>query len=108
LVKNNTLDIVCGKNYKKLRSILPTLSTQLLIWTCEIIYFPKIKKLPKNAIKTIEQDTLEIKETLNSNFCKIGSVHAFTSHPGKEAAHLEQQIAQLAESQQIEVTFTTA
>lgn len=46
-IKNNTLDIVCGKTYKKLRSILPRLSIPLLIWACEIIYFPKIKKLPK-------------------------------------------------------------
>ena len=107
-VKNNTLDIVCGKNYKKLRLALPRLSVQPLIWACEIIYFPKIKKLPKNAIKIIEQDTLKIKETINSNFSKIGSVHVFTSHPHKEAAHLEQQIAQLAERQQIEITFTTA
>jgi len=107
-VKNNTLDIVCGKNYKKLRLLLPRLSIQLLVWACEIIYFPKIKKLPKNAIKIIEQDTLKIKETINCNFCKIGSVHVFTSHPHKEAAQLQQRIAQLAARQQIEITFTTA
>lgn len=107
-VKNNTLDIVCGKNYRKLQSILPKLSIPLLIWGCEIIYFPKIRKLPKNAIKIIEQDTLKIKETINGNFCKIGSVHVFTNHPHRLAAHLEQQTAQLAERQQIEITFTTA
>jgi len=107
-VKNNTLDILCGKNYKKLRLILPRLSIQLVIWACEIIYFPKIKKLPKNAIKIIEQDALKIKETKKCNFCKIGSVHVFTSHSHKEAAQLQQQIAQLAEKEQIEITFTTA
>jgi len=107
-VRNNTLDIVCGKNYKQLRLILPRLSTQLLFWACEIIYFPKIKKLPKNGIKIIEQDTLKIEETINSNFCKIGSVHAFTSHSHKETAQLQQQITQLAEKEQIEITFTTA
>lgn len=107
-VKNNTLNIVCGQNYKKLRLILPRLSIQLLIWACGIIYFPKIKKLPKNAIKTIEQDALKIKETINGNFCKIGSVHVFTSHPHRLATHLEQQTAQLAERQQIKITFTTA
>ena len=107
-VKNNTLDIVCGKNYKKLRLILPRLSIQLLIWACEIIYFPKIKKIPKNAIKTIKQDTLKIKETINCNFCRIGSVHVFTSHPHKEATQLHQQIAQLAEREQVEITLTTA
>ena len=107
-VKNNTLDTVCGKNYKNLRSVLPSVSIQPLIWACEIIYFPKIKKLPKNGIKTIEQDTLKIKETINSNFCKIGSVYAFTSHSHKETAQLQQQITQLAEKEQIEITFTTA
>jgi len=107
-VKNNTLDIVCAKNYKKLQSILPRLSIPLIIWACEIIYFPKIKKIPKNAIKIIKQDTLKIKEAINCNFCKIGSVHVFTSHPHKEAAQLQQQIAQLAEKEQIEITFTTA
>ena len=107
-IKNNTLDIVCGKTYKKLRSILPRLAIPLLIWACEIIYFPRIKKIPKNAIKIIEQDSLKIKETMNCNFCKIGSVHVFTSHPHRPAAHLEQQTAKLAERQQIEITFTTA
>jgi hypothetical protein len=107
-VKNNTLDIVCGKNYKKLQPILPRLAIPLLIWGCEIIYFPKIKKIPKNAIETIEQDALKIKETINSNFCKIGSVHVFTSHPHTLSARLEQQTAQLAKRQQTEITFTTA
>ena len=107
-VKNNTLDIVCGKIFRKLQSILPKLSVPPLIWACEIIYFPKTKKLPKNAIKIIEQDTLKIKETIDSNFCKIGSVHVFTSHSRKEAAQLEQQTAQLAEREQIKITFTTA
>mgnify|MGYP001033396293 CR=1 FL=1 len=107
-VKNNTLDIVCGKNYKKLQSILPKMSIPLLVWACEIIYFPKISKIPKNAIKIVEQNTLKMKETINGNFCKIGSVHVFTSHSHKEAAQLEQQTAQLAERQQIEIAFTTA
>jgi len=67
-----------------------------------------MKKIPKNAIKIIEQDTLKIKETINGNFCKTGSVHVFTSHPPIPATHLEQQAAQLAKKQHIEVTFTTA
>ena len=107
-VKNNTLEVVCGKNYKKIQSILPRLTIQLLIWAYEAVYFPKIRKLPKNAIKTIRQDALKIKETKKHNFCKIGSVHVFTSHPQKEAAQLQQQIAELAEKEQIDITFTTA
>ena len=93
------------KNYSQ---FYEKMSMPLLIWACEIIYFPKTKKLPKNAIKTIKQDALKIKETIESNFCKIGSVHVFTSHSHKEAAKLEQQTAQLAERQQIKITFTTA
>ena len=96
------------KKLQKLRLTLPRLSTQPLIWACEIIYFPKIKKIPKNAIKIIKQGTLKIKETINCNFCKIGSVYVFTSHSHKEAAQLQQQIAQLAEREQIEITYATA
>ena len=107
-VKSNTLGIVCGKNYEKLRSILPRISVPLLIWACEIVFFPRIKKLPKNATKIIKQDALKIKETEKSNFCKIGSVHIFTSHLHKEATQLQQQITRLAEKEQIEITFTPA
>jgi len=113
-IKNHTLEVVHGKNYQKLRSILPKLRMEPLIWACGIIYFPKIEKLPKNALKIVEQDTLKVRVTLgykimnNRTFCKIGSVHVFISHPHKEATHLEQQTAQLAERQQIEITFTTA
>jgi plasmid rolling circle replication initiator protein Rep len=107
-VKNHPLNIVCGKNYKELLSILSKLSITPLIWACEIVYFPKTKQLPKNAIKTIEQDTLKVKETRSLNFCKIGSIHAFTGHPHSITTHLEKQIKGLAEREQAEVTFTTA
>lgn len=107
-VKNHPLNIMCGKNYKELLSILSKLSITPLIWACEIIYFPKTKQLPKNAIKTIEQDTLKIKETKNRHFCKIGSVHVFTDHPCSLATQLEQRVRELAEREQIEITFTTA
>lgn len=106
-VRNNTLEIVTGKNYKRLRAILPRVSLPILIWTSEIIFFPKIKKLPKNAINIVEQDTRKIQETQRCNFCRIGSVHVFTSHPHKEATELGLQIANLA-GRQVEITFTTA
>jgi len=99
---------VCGKNYKEFQSIKRKLSVTPLIWACEIVYFPRVKQLPENAIRIIEQDTLKVKETKNLNFCKIGSIHVFTSHPRSITTHLEKQIRELAEREQIEVTFTTA
>jgi hypothetical protein len=107
-VKKHPLNIVCGKNYKELRLILPKLSIIPLVWACEIIYFTRTNQLPENAIKTIEQDTLKIKETKNSHFCKIGSVHVFTGHQRSLALQLEQQIQELEEREQTEITFTTA
>jgi hypothetical protein len=113
-IKNHTLDVVNGKNYQKLRAILPKLNIEPLIWTCEIIYFPKNRKLPENAAKIIEQDTLKVKATLdykimnNKTFCKIGSVHVFTSFPQTTASILQREITTLAKKHKIEITLTTA
>jgi len=107
-VKNYPLKIVCGKNYKELQSIESKFSAIPLIWACEIIFFPKTKQLPENAIKTIRQDALKIKETKNRNFCKIGSVHVFTGHLSGLTAQLEQQVREFADREQIEIAFTTA
>ena len=113
-VKNHELDMVCGKNYQKLRSILPRLNMEPLIWACEIIYFPKIRKLPENAVKIIEQDTLKVRGIVdykimdNKTFCKIGSVHVFTSFPQTATSFLQQGISALTEKHKIEITLTTA
>jgi hypothetical protein len=113
-IKNHTLDVVCGKNYQKLQSILPKLNIEPLIWACEIIYFPKNRKLPENAAKIIEQDTLKVRATLdykitdNKTFCKIGSVHVFTSFPQTTASILQREITTLAKKHKIEITLTTA
>jgi len=113
-VTNHELDIVCGKNYQKLRSVLPKLNIEPLIWACEIIYFPRIRKLPENALKIIEQDTLKVRATLdykimeNKTFCKIGSVHVFPSFPKTTVFFLKQQTEKMAEKHKIEITLTTA
>jgi hypothetical protein len=113
-VKNHELDMVCGKNYQKLRSILPRLNMEPLIWACEIIYFPKIRKLPENAVKIIEQDTLKVRAIVdykimdNKTFCKIGSVHVFTSFPQTATSFLQQGTSALTEKHKIEITLTTA
>jgi hypothetical protein len=113
-IKNHELDVVHGKNYQKLRSVLPRLNMEPLIWACEIIYFPKNRKLPENAIKIIEQDTLKVKATLdykimdNKAFCRIGSVHVFTSFPQTATSFLQQGTSALTEKHKIEITLTTA
>jgi hypothetical protein len=113
-IKTHTLDVVCGKNYQKLRSILPKLNIEPLIWACEILYFPKNRKLPGNAAKIIEQDTLKVRATLdykiteNKTFCKIGSVHVLTSFPQTKIASLQQETETLTEKYRIEITLTTA
>jgi len=113
-VKANELGVVCGKDYQKFRTMLAKGGVQPLIWACEVLYFPRIRKLPRKAIRIIEQDTLKVKATLqyrindHHKFCRIGSVHVFTSHPRDEALGLERKIAELKEELQIEITFMTA
>jgi len=113
-VKANELDAICGKDYAKFRSMLAKVNVEPLIWACEVLYFPRIKKLPKKAIQTIEQDALKVRETLqyevgeHHKFCRIGSVLVLTSHLPEETSNLERKIAELAKDLQIEITFTTA
>jgi hypothetical protein len=102
------------KKLPKTQSILSKLNIEPLIWACEIIYFPKNRKLPENAIKIIQQDTLKVKATLdykitdNKTFCKIGSVHVFTGFPQATASTLQREITTLAKKHRIEITLTTA
>jgi len=112
-IRNHTLDVVTGKDYQKLRAVLPKLNIEPLIWACEIIYFPGIRKLPENAVKIIEQDTQKVRATLdykiveNKTFCKIGSVHVFTSFPETTAHLLKQETEKIAQKHKVEITFTT-
>jgi hypothetical protein len=111
-IKNHASDVIIGKDYQKLRVALPQLNTAPLILACEIIYLLRILRLPENASKIIEQDTLKIKETLDykigkdKTFCKIGSVHVFTDFPETTAHPLKQETAKLHEHK-VEITFTT-
>lgn len=113
-VRNNELRVVCGKNYQQFRSVMQDVEVEPLIWACEVIFFPGVKKLPKNALKIIEQDALKVKETLrykigqNIDFCKIGSVLVFTSHTAEKAANLAQQVTRLGKKHKLEATLTTA
>lgn len=113
-VKNNKLAIVYGKDFKKFSSAIQKVKVEPLIWACEVIFFPRVKWIPKNALKIIEQDALKVKETLrykvgrNVNFCKMGSVLAFTGHTAEEASDLELQLAKLTEKHDLEVILSTA
>lgn len=90
------------------------MTTEPLIWACEVLYFPSVKKLPKNAIRSIRQDALKVKATIsykvneNVNFCKMGSVHVFTSHKDEEPSSLRKEIEKLTKEHEIDITFTTA
>ena len=113
-VRNNKLDVVCGKDYQKFRSAMQKVRVEPLIWACEVIFFPGVKKLPENALKIIEQDTLKVKETLrykvgrNVNFCKTGSVLVFTSHTAEDVSDLKQQVSILGERHRLKITLSTA
>ena len=113
-VRNNKLDVVYGKDYQKFRSAMRKVRVEPLILACEVVFFPRVKKLPKIALKIIEQDTLKVKETLrykigrNIDFCKMGSVLVFTSHTAEEASDLKQQVTRLRKKHKLEVTLLTA
>ena len=114
-VRNNKLDVVCGKDYQKFRSAMQEVQIEPLIWACEVIFFPGVKKLPKNAIRIIEQDALKVKETLRyrvgrnpKNFCRIGSVLVFASHTAEEASDLKQQVVGLRNKHRLDVSFVNS
>lgn len=113
-VENTERDVVYGKDYQRFTSALHNVTVEPLIWACEVVFFPAVKKLPKNALKIIEQDTLKVKGTLshpvgqNIHFCKMGSVLVLTGHPAEEARELKQQIAKLSQDHKLDVTLATA
>jgi len=113
-VENTEREVVYGKDYQKFTSAMQNVTVEPLIWACEVVFFPVVKKLPKNALKIIEQDALKVKDTLrhrvgrNLHFCKMGSVLVFTSHTAEEARELRQQIAKLSQKHKLEVTLATA
>lgn len=113
-VRNNKLAVVCAKDYQRFGSVMHKVRVEPLIWACEVIFFPEVKKLPKNALKTIEQDALKVKETLrfkvgqNRHFCKLGSILVFTSHTTKEASNLKTQIADLSQKHGLDVILSAS
>lgn len=112
-VRNNEFQVACGKDYQEFRTAMKEVKVEPLIWACEVIFFPVVKKLPKNALKIIEQDALKVEATLRHEvnrrpFCKIGSVLVFTSHTAEEASDLKQQIAGLGQKHKLEITLSTS
>lgn len=113
-VKKNSLDIVCAKGFEKFEDAMRNVNTAPLTWVCEVVFFPRVKKLPNNAIKIIKQDARKVKETLehkpsrNIRFSKMGSVLVFTSHTHEESTDLERQVKELQEKLKLEVTLSTS
>lgn len=113
-VENTEVEVVYGKDYQRFASAMHNVTVEPLIWACEVVFFPVVKTLPKNALKIIEQDTLKVKETLRHpvgrtvHFCKMGSVLVFTSHSAEETLELKRQVAKLSQKHKLEVALATA
>jgi len=113
-VRKNELDVVCAKDFQIFEAAMERVNTSPLIWVCEVVFFPRVKKLPNHAIMIIEQDALKVKETLghkpsrNDRFSEMGSVLVFTSHTDEESADLERQIKELRQKLKLEVTLSTS
>ena len=110
-VKNNALQVVFAKNYQRFSSAMQEVRVEPLIWTCEVIFFPWVERLPTNACKIIEQDGLKVRETLkwkvgrNQSFCMTGSVLVFTSHAAEEVLDLKQSVTDFGDKQNLEAIF---
>ena len=113
-VRKSELKVVYGKDFKKFSEAMQKVKVEPLTWACEVIFFPGVKGLPKNAFKIIKQDALKVKETMRHkvgrdvNFCKMGSILVFTSHTAEKASDLKQQIVRLEKKHKIEVLLSTA
>jgi len=114
-VGNNELDVVCGKDYQKFKTAMEKVNTAPLIWVCEVIFFPRVRTIPNDAIQLIEQDALKAKETLRHKvgprstcYCKMGSDLVFTGHSAEGASDLRRQTKELEEKLKIEVILSTA
>ena len=113
-VRSHELDVVYGKDYKKFKSAMQNVEVEPLIWACEVIFFPGVKKLPENALKITKQDALKVKETLSYKvgrdipFCKMGSVHVFASHTAEDTLDLKEKTTRLGQKLELEVTLTRA
>ena len=113
-IVDNDWIAVTGKDYVEHKQALAKTKSTPLLWACEILYFPKIRKLSKNAISLIKQDALKIKDTLQfkvgkeQKFCKNGSVHVFSSYSETEAPTLRTEVKKLGEDLKVKISFTSA
>jgi len=112
-VRNKELRVVCGKNFEKFNLAMENVKVEPLIWACEVIFFPVVKRLPENALRIIEQDALKVKATLEheagcGRFCKIVTVLVFTSHSAREASNLRQQIVRLRKKHKLDIILSIA
>jgi hypothetical protein len=113
-ISQNNLIVVTGKNYQLLRKAMEHVKTTPLLWVCEIVFLHQAVKIPKNAIRIIRQDGLKVKATLdhkvgqNISFCKAGSFLVFSTLYEDKTMDLRQEISNLENEHQMEITFITA
>lgn len=114
-VENNIIEVVSAENFDTFEDAVREVKVPPLIWACEVVFFPRVKEIPNDAIMLVRQDALKIeatsrhKESIEDvNYCKMASVLVFTGHPAEEAALLARQLKDLENTVKVEIILSTA
>ena len=113
-VLQNDLVVVTGKNYQLFRKAMENVTTSPLLWVCEVVFFPQLAAIPKNATEIVRQDALKVKATLNHkvsqdvNFCEMGSILVSSSLSQGETVSLRREILKLGKECKLKIFFITA
>lgn len=108
-IRDNTLEVVCGKNYPKFKTAMNNVKDEPLIWACEIVFFPRTEKLPRNAVNIVKQEALKLKETQRYkvgdgvNFCLYTSILVFTKHETKKIQSLQRQVSKFVKGYRLKL-----
>ncbi|MDH5481830.1 MAG: hypothetical protein OEY22_02970 [Candidatus Bathyarchaeota archaeon] len=113
-VRGNNLEVVCAKDFEVFEAGMQHVGASPLIWVCEVMFFPRVKAIPGNAILQIGQDAMKVAETLKHKvgsdtlFCELGAVLVFTNHAAEKAADLKTDVSLIEERLGIEATLFSA
>jgi hypothetical protein len=113
-VRRNNLDVVCARSFELFEAEMQQVDVTPLIWVCEVIFFPRVTRMPNDAILQIRQDALKVAETLRHKvgssrpFCRFGSTLVFASHTAEEVVDLKSQVSSLGMRLGIEIAFSIA
>jgi len=108
-IRDNTLEVICSKNYRKFKSVLNNVKVEPLIWACEVVFFPRTENLPRNAVNMVKQDALKLKETQRYkisrgvNFCLYTSILVFTRHETKRIQNLQRQVSKFVKGYRLKL-----